>query len=174
MQMRTPFVQGLHSHLTQQTERKKKHWHSIIYDYSYHQHSTCTIYSHRPLAERGSFIIQKSNWANSSKVLTSQTEWGTKSLPGGPQGAPRAARICNPSSESWNYPGVFDQLDMAGTPLRGGVPEACCEMPEPPQAAPFNAKIAVALLRARSLRQLSPGLHSEHSYLLVSDLSVTT
>lgn len=75
----------------------------------------------------------------------------SKSLPGGPQGAPRAARMCNPSSESWNYPGVFAQLYVAGTPLRGGVPEACCQMPEPPQAAAFKAKIAVALLRATSL-----------------------
>lgn len=42
--------------------------------------------------------------------------------PGGPQGAPKPVRICNPSSESWAYPMDFAQLDMP-SPLRRDIPE---------------------------------------------------
>lgn len=30
----------------------------------------------------------------------------------------------NPSSGSWDYPGAFAQIEVPGTPARGGVPEA--------------------------------------------------
>lgn len=40
--------------------------------------------------------------------------------PGGPRDAPKPGQICNPSSESWTYPGANTQMDVPGAPLRKG------------------------------------------------------